>query len=81
MDPSTWDQRLALIRAEGLSAIVDAVMGRFFSDAFRVQHPEVVETVRTGMLAQNPDGYCGLGGTGVACQTGVAVSAAASPKR
>jgi len=61
MDPSTWDQRLALIRAEGLSAIVDAVMGRFFSDAFRVQHPEVVETVRTGMLAQNPDGYCGCG--------------------
>ncbi|KQZ21993.1 3-oxoadipate enol-lactonase [Caulobacter sp. Root1472] len=61
MDPSTWDQRLALIRAEGLSAIVEAVMGRFFSDAFRAKHPEVVETVRTGMLAQNPDGYCGCG--------------------
>jgi peptide-methionine (S)-S-oxide reductase len=26
-------------------------------------------------LAKNPDGYCGLGGTGVACQAGVAVSA------
>ncbi|KRA73889.1 3-oxoadipate enol-lactone hydrolase [Caulobacter sp. Root656] len=61
MDPSTWDQRLALVRAEGLSVIVEAVMGRFFSDAFRAQHPEVVETVRTGMLAQNPDGYCGCG--------------------
>lgn len=61
MDPSTWDQRLALIRAEGLSAIVEAVMGRFFSDAFRAQHPEAVETVRAGMLAQNPDGYCGCG--------------------
>jgi peptide-methionine (S)-S-oxide reductase len=24
-------------------------------------------------LAKNPDGYCGLGGTGVACQTGLAV--------
>jgi peptide-methionine (S)-S-oxide reductase len=33
-------------------------------------------------LSKNPDGYCGLGGTGVACQTGVAVSAApATPKR
>ena len=30
-------------------------------------------------LSKNPDGYCGLGGTGVACQTGVAVSAAAIP--
>lgn len=27
-------------------------------------------------LAKNPDGYCGLGGTGVACPTGAADSAA-----
>jgi peptide-methionine (S)-S-oxide reductase len=26
-------------------------------------------------LAKNPDGYCGLGGTGVACPVGVSVSA------
>ncbi|ADG10813.1 3-oxoadipate enol-lactonase [Caulobacter segnis] len=61
MDPSTWDQRLALIRAEGMGAIVEAVMGRFFSDAFRAQHPEVVETVRVGMRAQSVDGYAGCG--------------------
>lgn len=61
MDPSIWDQRLALVRAEGLSAIVEAAMGRFFSGDFRAQHPEVVETVRAGMLAQSPDGYCGCG--------------------
>jgi peptide-methionine (S)-S-oxide reductase len=28
-------------------------------------------------LAKNPNGYCGLGGTGVACPTGIAVPAAA----
>ncbi|KQY29971.1 3-oxoadipate enol-lactone hydrolase [Caulobacter sp. Root487D2Y] len=61
LDPGVWDQRLALIRAEGLGAIVDMVLGRFFSDDFRAQHPEVVETVRAGMVAQNPDGYCGCG--------------------
>jgi 3-oxoadipate enol-lactonase/4-carboxymuconolactone decarboxylase len=61
MDPSTWNQRLALIRAEGMGAIVEAVMGRFFSDAFRAQHPEVVETVRAGMRAQSVDGYAGCG--------------------
>ena len=27
-------------------------------------------------LAKNPDGYCGLGGTGVACPTGVAAASA-----
>ena len=61
MDPSTWNQRLALIRAEGMGAIAEAVMGRFFSDAFRAQHPEVVETVRAGMRAQSVDGYAGCG--------------------
>lgn len=61
MDPSTWSQRLALVRAEGLGAIIEAVLGRFFSEGFRAQHPEVIETVRAGMLAQNPDGYCGCG--------------------
>jgi hypothetical protein len=33
-----------------MAAIVDLVLGRFFSDAFRAQHPEVVETVRAGLL-------------------------------
>jgi 3-oxoadipate enol-lactonase / 4-carboxymuconolactone decarboxylase len=61
MDPAVWNQRLALIRAEGMGAIAEAVMGRFFSDAFRAQHPEVVETVRAGMLAQSVDGYAGCG--------------------
>jgi 3-oxoadipate enol-lactonase/4-carboxymuconolactone decarboxylase len=61
MDPSVWNQRLALIRAEGMGAIVEAVMGRFFSEAFRAQHPEIVETVRAGMLAQSVDGYAGCG--------------------
>ena len=28
-------------------------------------------------LAQNPFGYCGLGGTGVSCQIGTGVAAAA----
>ena len=61
MDPSVWDQRLALIRREGMAPLVEPVMGRFFSEGFRAQHPEVVETVSAGMLAQNPDGYCGCG--------------------
>jgi 3-oxoadipate enol-lactonase/4-carboxymuconolactone decarboxylase len=61
LDPSVWDQRLALIRAEGLGAIVEMVLGRFFSEDFRARHPDVIETVRAGMVAQSPDGYCGCG--------------------
>lgn len=44
-----------------MAPLVEPVMGRFFSDAFRALHPEVVDTVRTGMLAQSVDGYCGCG--------------------
>jgi peptide-methionine (S)-S-oxide reductase len=29
-------------------------------------------------LAKNPDGYCGLGGTGVACQIGTGVASGAT---
>jgi 3-oxoadipate enol-lactonase/4-carboxymuconolactone decarboxylase len=61
MDPSVWEQRLALIHAEGMAPLVEPVMGRFFSEAFRAQHAETVETVRAGMLAQDPAGYRGCG--------------------
>lgn len=61
MDPSVWDQRLVLIRGQGMAPLVEPVMERFFSGGFRAQHPEIVETVRAAMLAQSPDGYCGCG--------------------
>jgi peptide-methionine (S)-S-oxide reductase len=39
-----------------------------------VDHPVLyyAETYHQQYLAKNPDGYCGLGGTGVACPIGVA---------
>jgi 3-oxoadipate enol-lactonase/4-carboxymuconolactone decarboxylase len=61
MDAAGWDQRIALIRAEGMAAVTEAVLGRFFSDAFRATHPEAVETVRTGLLGVSIDGYAGCG--------------------
>jgi 3-oxoadipate enol-lactonase / 4-carboxymuconolactone decarboxylase len=61
MDPSVWDQRLALIRDQGMAPLVEPVMERFFSSGFRARRPEVVETVRAAMLAQSPDGYRGCG--------------------
>lgn len=61
MDPTVWNDRLALLRAEGMAPLVEPVMGRFFSDGFRAKHPEIVQTVRAAMLAQIVDGYCGCG--------------------
>ena len=61
MDAVGWSRRIALIRAEGMAAVTDMVLGRFFSDAFRATHSEAVETVRTGLLALSVEGYTGCG--------------------
>ena len=54
-----WSQRAALVRGEGLAAIADIAMERFFSDAFRAVRPQVVCSFRAGLLAMLADGYAG----------------------
>jgi 3-oxoadipate enol-lactonase / 4-carboxymuconolactone decarboxylase len=59
MDETIWRARVDTVRSEGTAAIAEAAIGRFFSERFRRQHPDVVETVRTGLLASNAEGYAG----------------------
>jgi len=59
MDREIWRARVDTVRSEGTAAIAEAAMGRFFSEKFRRQHPEIVETVRTGLLASSAEGYAG----------------------
>jgi 3-oxoadipate enol-lactonase/4-carboxymuconolactone decarboxylase len=59
MDQDIWRARVDTVRGEGTAAIAEAAMGRFFSEQFRRQHPEIVETVRTGLLASSAEGYSG----------------------
>ncbi len=61
MDVAAWSARIATVRAEGLAAIAEMALGRFFSEPFRSQHPATVETVRAGLLAMSADGYSGCG--------------------
>jgi len=51
-EPAQWRERAAVVRAEGLGAIVDAVMGRWFSPAF-----VGVDTYREMFLSVDPEGY------------------------
>lgn len=59
----------AALRARGLGAITTEISpaGEFF----------YAETYHQQYLAKNPNGYCGLQGTGVSCPIGTGVSAAA----
>lgn len=59
MDAAAWQARIDLVRAEGLAAIADMAMERFFSERFRRQAPAVVATTRAGLLAISADGYVG----------------------
>jgi peptide-methionine (S)-S-oxide reductase len=57
------------LKAKGYGAITTDILETpefYFAEAYHQQY-----------LAKNPMGYCGLGGTGVACQIGTGVSASA----
>jgi 3-oxoadipate enol-lactonase len=51
-DPQQWLDRAAVVRAEGLEAIVDAVLGRWF-----VEPPDDIASYRSMFLSVDPEGY------------------------
>jgi 3-oxoadipate enol-lactonase len=54
-----WNARIDAVRAGGMASIRDAVLGRFFSEAFRLQQPEIVRQIGEMIEATNPVGYIG----------------------
>jgi len=56
-----WTNRVATVRAEGMQAIVDAVMPRFLSAEFIATQPAQARTIRDAFLGTPPLGYAGAG--------------------
>ena len=54
-----WTDRLRVIRAEGLEAIAEVTMQRWFTERFRGAEPEVVARMRATMLRVSVPGYLG----------------------
>jgi 3-oxoadipate enol-lactonase len=54
-----WAQRIETVRAHGMPAIADAVMGRYFHPGFRADRAAVVERFRRRLLGTDSDGYVG----------------------
>lgn len=52
-----WEGRAKTARNEGLSALVDAVIGRWFREGFRAAEPETVARIRAMILATPSEGY------------------------
>jgi 3-oxoadipate enol-lactonase len=54
-----WQQRIETVRAQGVEAIADAVMGRYFHDRFRAEHSATVARFRQRLVSTGADGYIG----------------------
>ncbi len=57
--PDTFDSRVRTVRADGVGAIADAVVERWFTPAFRERRPEVAEWARRMLLGTPAEGYAG----------------------
>ena len=60
-DKTIWDGRIKLVREQGLAAVVDGTMERWFTKQFRERSPQATERIRGMFLATNPEGYIGCG--------------------
>jgi 3-oxoadipate enol-lactonase len=55
--PEQWRERAALVRAEGVSAVTEAALGRWFTSSFHTDRPEIVEDFRRMLLDTPAEGY------------------------
>ncbi|AMP03098.1 alpha/beta fold hydrolase [Collimonas pratensis] len=54
-----WQQRIATVRTNGIEAIADAVMGRYFHERFRAEYSATVRRFRRRLITTDAGGYIG----------------------
>ncbi|MCH8686432.1 3-oxoadipate enol-lactonase [Pedomonas mirosovicensis] len=57
--PENWLSRIEAVTTQGVAALAEATLGRWFTPAFHERAPETVESIRRLLLATNPQGYAG----------------------
>jgi 3-oxoadipate enol-lactonase len=57
--PESWTERAALVRREGMAAVADTVVARWFTPGFTTARPDVVGAIRAQLAATPPEGYAG----------------------
>src|SRR2546429_7514890 len=55
--PEDYAERAKLVRAKGMAAIADMVIGRWFTPAFLARRPDAVAGIKSILLATQPEGY------------------------
>ena len=74
-----WDERIALVRAQGCAATVDGTLGRWFTPGFRVARPEVMARIGKLIAATPAAGYIGCAGAIRALDITAQIGAIAAP--
>lgn len=55
--PDAWLERARVVRGDGMAAIADTVVGRWFTPGFAQAKPETVATFRSLLASTPPEGY------------------------
>jgi 3-oxoadipate enol-lactonase len=55
--PEVWNQRIATVQAEGMAAIVPALIDRWFTKPFQERAPDEVARITDMLRTTNPEGY------------------------
>ncbi|MGA9746846.1 MAG: alpha/beta fold hydrolase [Nocardioides sp.] len=74
-----WGERAALVRAQGLGAVVEPMEALWFSPDYRVQSSDQVAAVRALLLAGDPEGYARTCEALAVADTSAAVPSIAAP--
>ena len=53
----SWDERMRAVRAGGMTAISETVVGRFLGATFRAAHPDVTRRITDMVEGTSPEGY------------------------
>jgi 3-oxoadipate enol-lactonase len=59
LDPEAWQTRAETVRAEGVGAVADAVVERWFTPQFRASRPETAQWAGRMLRDTHPEGYAG----------------------
>jgi 3-oxoadipate enol-lactonase len=56
---AVWGERIVLAQTQGMGALVESTLARWFTAGFRASHPDVVAPIAAGILATPVNGFCG----------------------
>ena len=58
--PELWNERIGIAQSQGMGALVDGVIARWFSPDFAECNPDRFALARETLLATDPNGYAGV---------------------